>query len=176
MDGDYVDRSLLMVQPQHFKPQDITQKFDMGRTFDLVQCLEVAEHIEPAASDLLVKVRVGADGQLNFTEDANTTRYIDLNDPENPLTTGRNAGKNPQGIVITKDGTRAYVHNDASQNVSVVDLTTDQVIKVIPLRALPEPGSLGEKVAVGAEIFFSSRGNFDPALGTTVSLRDRLSS
>ncbi len=54
VDGDYVDRSLLMVPAQNFKPQDITQKFDMGRTFDLVQCLEVAEHIEPAASDLLL--------------------------------------------------------------------------------------------------------------------------
>jgi SAM-dependent methyltransferase len=54
VDGDYVDRSLLMVPARHFLPQDITQKFDLGRTFDLVQCLEVAEHIQPAASDALV--------------------------------------------------------------------------------------------------------------------------
>ena len=54
VDGDYVDRTLLMVQPQHFQAQDITQKFDLGRTFDLVQCLEVAEHIAPKASPLLV--------------------------------------------------------------------------------------------------------------------------
>lgn len=133
-------------------------------------------YVVSAASDLLVKVRVGADGLLAFTGDENTTRYIDLNDPDNSITSGRGAGKNPQGIVITSDGTRAYVNNAGSKNVSVVDLTTDSVVKVVPLRPLPAPGSLGEKTLVGAEIFFSSRGNFDPVAGATVSLRDRLSS
>src|SRR6185436_10048646 len=57
-----------------------------------------------AASDLLVKLNVGADGRLVFTGDTNTTRYIDLNDPDNPSTSGVNAGKNPQGIAITSDG------------------------------------------------------------------------
>ena len=133
-------------------------------------------YIVSAASDLLVKVNVGADGSLSFTTDANTTRYIDLNDPDNALTSGRNAGKNPQGIVIASDGTRAYVNNVGSKNVTVVDLTTDSVIKVVPLRPLPYAGSPQEKILVGAEIFFSSRGNFDPIDGATVSLRDRLSS
>ncbi len=133
-------------------------------------------YIVSAASDLLVKVNVGADGRLAFTGDENTTRYIDLNNPDDPLTAGRNAGKNPQGIVITSDGTRAYVNNFLSKNVSVVDLTTDAVIKVIPLKPLPAPGSLQEKVLVGAEVFFSSRGHFDSVDGATVSLQDRLSS
>ena len=133
-------------------------------------------YVVSAASDLLVKVKVGADGRLSFTGDDNTTRYIDLNDPENPLTSGRNAGKNPQGIVITKDGTRAYINNAGSKNVTVVDLNTDSVIKVVPLRPLPDPGTIEEKLLVGAEIFFSSRGNFDAITGATVSLRNRLSS
>ncbi|MFO1499268.1 MAG: CHRD domain-containing protein [Verrucomicrobiota bacterium] len=133
-------------------------------------------YVVSAASDLLVKVNVGEDGRLTFTGDENTTRYLDLNDPDNPLTSGRNAGKNPQGIVITSDATRAYVNNFGSKNVTVVDLTTDTIIKVIPLRPLPTPGSLQEKILVGAEVFFSSRGNFDPVPGATVSLRDRLSS
>ena len=60
---------------------------------------------------------------LTNTVDADTTRYIDLNDPANPATAGDNAGKNPQGIVINKQGTRAYVQNFVSRNVSVVDLT-----------------------------------------------------
>jgi len=33
--------------------------------------------------------------------DADTTRYIDLNNPDVPATSGVNAGKNPQGIAIT---------------------------------------------------------------------------
>ena len=40
---------------------------------------------------------------------------------------------------------------------------------------LPTPGSAGETNLVGAEMFFSSRGNFDAIPGTN-SLRDRLSS
>jgi len=128
-----------------------------------------------AASDLLVKVNVAADGRLAFTVDNDTTRYIDLNDPANPATSGANAGKNPQGIAINSTGTRAYVANFVSRNVSVVDLGTDTVIAVVPTSDLPTPGAQGETNLVGAEVFFSSRGNFDTIPGTN-SLRDRLSS
>ena len=127
-----------------------------------------------AASDLLVKVNVGADGRLAFTGGATTTRYIDLNDPDNPVTSGANAGKNPQGIAIKSDGTIAYIANFVSRNVSVVDLTSDTVIAVVQTSNLPAPGSAGETNLVGAEMFFSSRGNFDSIPGTN-SLRNRLS-
>ena len=128
-----------------------------------------------AGSDLLVKVAVGADGRIDFTGDADTTRYVDLNDPDNAATRGVNAGKNPQGLAINSAGTRAYVANFVSRNVSVVDLTTDTVLAVVPTSGLPAPGSQGETNLVGAEMFFSSRGNFDSIPGTN-SLRDRLSS
>src|SRR5439155_486014 len=75
-----------------------------------------------AASDLLVKVNVAADGRLSFTVDGDTTRYIDLNDPTTPSTSGANAGKNPQGIAITSDGTRAYVVIFVMRNVALVYL------------------------------------------------------
>ena len=54
VDGDYVDRSLLMVDADAFRPQDITLPFDLGRHFDLVQCLEVAEHVPKVASAQLI--------------------------------------------------------------------------------------------------------------------------
>ena len=129
-----------------------------------------------AGSDLLVKTRVDGSGKLNLTVDADTTRYIDLNDPANFATAGDNAGKNPQGIVINKQGTRAYVMNFVSRNVSVVNTKTDQVVKVIRTVKLPAPGSPEEVVAVGAEVFFSSRGHFDRPAGATVSTDERLSS
>src|SRR5207247_9301740 len=132
-------------------------------------------YVVSAGSDLLVKLNVAADGTLSFTGDADTTRYIDLNDPDNPATTGPNAGKNPQGITITDDGTRAYVANFVSRHVSVVDLATDTVIAMVSTSDLPAPASAGETNLVGAEMFFSSRGNFDAIPGTN-SLRDRLSS
>src|SRR5206468_903618 len=97
-----------------------------------------------AASDLLVKVNVDAAGKLSFTEDSDTTRFIDLNDPTNPGTSGANAGKNPQGIALNSTATRAYVANFVSRNVSVVDLASDSVIAVVPSADLPVPGSQGE--------------------------------
>jgi YVTN family beta-propeller protein len=134
-----------------------------------------AAYAVSAGSDLLVKVNVAADGTLSFTGGGNTTRYIDLNDPANPTTSGAKAGKNPQGIVITSDGSRAYVQNFVSRNVSVVDLRQDAVIDTIQTAALPPSGSAAEVVLVGAEMFFSSRGHFDRPPGTTVSTDERLS-
>lgn len=128
-----------------------------------------------AGSDLLVKLDVAANGTLNFTSGVSTTRYIDLNDPANPDTSGANAGKNPLGIATDAAGTTAYVMNYVSRNVSVVDLTTDSVITVVKTSDLPPPGSPEEVVQVGAEMFFSSRGNFVLPAGATVSNHERLS-
>jgi YVTN family beta-propeller protein len=133
-------------------------------------------YVVSAGSDLLVKVRVAADGRIANTVDSDTTRYIDLNDPANAATSGANAGKNPQGIVIDRDGTRAYVANFVSRNVSVVDLGSDQVVRTIRTAAPPPAGSPAEVVAVGAEMFFSSRGSFNRPAGATVSTSERLSS
>ncbi len=127
-----------------------------------------------AASDMLVKLNVSASGELSFTVDADTTRYIDLNDPDNAATSGFNAGKNPLGIVINRTGTLAYVSNYISRNISVVDLTTDTVTKVIAADDLPQPGSDAEMLLVGAEMFYSSRGNFVRPAGAGGSSRNRL--
>jgi DNA-binding beta-propeller fold protein YncE/mono/diheme cytochrome c family protein len=115
-----------------------------------------------AGSDLLVKLNVDGTGVLSFTSGlANQTRYIDLHDPANPATSGVNAGKNPLGIVIASGAAKAYVMNYISRNVSVVDLTSDSVVKVIPTTALPLANTQDEQIQVGKEIFFASRGVFD---------------
>ena len=123
-------------------------------------------YVVSAGSDLLVKLNVSASGVLSFsgacpTCDANTARYIDLNDPNNAATGGANAGKNPLGIVINNLGSKAYVMNYISRNVSVIDLATDSVITVIQTTPLPPAGSDAEELHVGAEMFFASRGVFD---------------
>lgn len=132
-------------------------------------------YVVSAGSDLLVKANVAGDGKLSNTVDADTTRYIDLNDPNNPATSGDKAGKNPQGIVVNAKGTRAYVQNFVSRNLTVVDLKKDAVKTVIRTAPLPPPGSPAEVVAVGAEMFFSSRGHFSKPPGLTVSTDERLS-
>ena len=64
-------------------------------------------YVVSAGSDLLVKVNVGARRQAEqHRSTRDTTRYIDLNDPANPATSGDNAGKNPQGIVDQQGAAR----------------------------------------------------------------------
>jgi YVTN family beta-propeller protein len=133
-------------------------------------------YVVSAGSDLLVKLKVGAEGNVRFTVDDNTTRYIDLNDPNTAATRGPNAGKNPLGIAINSNAERAFVANFVSGNVSVVNLEKDKVVKVIQTATPPPSGSLEEQVLVGAEVFFSSRGHFNRPGGTTVSTDERLSS
>ena len=48
IDGDYVDRKMLDIPPEHFKAIDISRPFTLDRTYDLAVCLEVAEHLAPA--------------------------------------------------------------------------------------------------------------------------------
>ncbi len=48
VDGDYVDRSKLEIDPACFVVADLAAPFNLGRRFDLAQSLEVAEHLPPA--------------------------------------------------------------------------------------------------------------------------------
>jgi len=49
IDGDYVDRNMLLIPPECFIPCDLNKRFELGREFELVISLEVAEHL-PAES------------------------------------------------------------------------------------------------------------------------------
>ena len=48
VDGPYVDRRLLLIDAKDFHPADLAAPIGLARQFDLVQSLEVAEHL-PAA-------------------------------------------------------------------------------------------------------------------------------
>lgn len=54
IDGDYIDREQLEIPQSDFTSADLSQPISLGRTFDLVQSLEVGEHIPPATSKLFV--------------------------------------------------------------------------------------------------------------------------
>lgn len=55
VDGEYVDRSMLMIDQNIFHPEDITKPFNLNRQFDIVQCLEVAEHVPTECSSTLIQ-------------------------------------------------------------------------------------------------------------------------
>ena len=54
VDGNYMDRQRLYIAPEEFEATDLADGFDLARRFDLVQCLEVAEHIPAASAGILI--------------------------------------------------------------------------------------------------------------------------
>ena len=54
VDGAYVDRERLEIPQSEFTSADLCQPISLGRTFDLVQSLEVGEHLLPTASNIFV--------------------------------------------------------------------------------------------------------------------------
>jgi SAM-dependent methyltransferase len=55
VDGDYVDRNHLVIPAERFMPVDLKQPLVINRKFDLVVCLEVAEHLPPESASTLVQ-------------------------------------------------------------------------------------------------------------------------
>jgi SAM-dependent methyltransferase len=55
IDGPYVDQDELLIEARSFQAGDLTKPIRLERKFDVVQCLEVAEHIPPDASATLVE-------------------------------------------------------------------------------------------------------------------------
>ena len=54
LDGDYVDRSMLMVNKEEFLPSDLTKEIDLHRRFDMAISLEVAEHLDEKYADTFI--------------------------------------------------------------------------------------------------------------------------
>lgn len=54
IDGDYIDKSKLQVAEEHFHAHDLRQPFSLGRKFDLVISLEVAEHLPKEYAETFV--------------------------------------------------------------------------------------------------------------------------
>lgn len=54
VDGSYVDVDRLAVSAKHMATFDLSQPFRLDRRFDLVQSLEVAEHIPAAKADVFI--------------------------------------------------------------------------------------------------------------------------
>jgi hypothetical protein len=67
VDGPYVERDALLIRPERFEARDLSGPVDLGRRFDLVQCLEVAEHLPPDSSQTLVDSLVAHGSLLLFS-------------------------------------------------------------------------------------------------------------
>lgn len=54
VDGDYVDRKMLLISEREFISHDLTQKLNLNKRYDLGICLEVAEHLPEKSADVLI--------------------------------------------------------------------------------------------------------------------------
>lgn len=55
IDGDWVTRELLLLEPSSFMTADLEQPLQANRKFDLAVCLEVVEHLRPEAAGTIVR-------------------------------------------------------------------------------------------------------------------------
>jgi SAM-dependent methyltransferase len=55
LDGDYVDRDKLLIEPAKFRAVDLHQPIRLGQRFDMAVCLEVAEHLPARSARALVE-------------------------------------------------------------------------------------------------------------------------
>lgn len=67
VDGDYLDRSQLVIPNERFLAADLKSVIDTGRRFDLAQSLEVGEHLPTAASHALVDSLTSAADRVLFS-------------------------------------------------------------------------------------------------------------
>lgn len=67
VDGDYVDRSNLLIPEESFCARDLTSMLDLERRFDLAQSLEVGEHLPESGSDALVDSLTSASDIVLFS-------------------------------------------------------------------------------------------------------------
>ncbi len=125
-------------------------------------------YVVSAASNIVVKVHVNAaTGEPAVESDPlDPTRVLQI-----PV------GRNPRGIVVNANDTRAYVMNYVSRDVSVIDLTgvKEQVMATLPSAALPTPGTLPDKIQIGKELYNTSVGVFDPATSGGLPIAGRMS-
>jgi DNA-binding beta-propeller fold protein YncE len=112
-------------------------------------------------TDLLVRLTVDGGGIPTVSNPlvAGPSQLVRL-DLENP---GGDfaAGKAPRGVAINGAGTRAYVSNFITRNVTVVDITNPTapaVIATVQSAKLPPRGSRDAIAQLGAEFFFTGRG------------------
>ncbi len=120
---------------------------------------QTSEHISLPETDRPVGLPWDAALARNDTElwvvhsASNDVSVINISNPTHPTrVTNIPVGDNPRGIVLSPDGSHAYVNNTLAGTVSVVNTSSYTVTEVITVTTIPLPPSLLH----GKRLFFSS--------------------
>ncbi|MDO8509457.1 MAG: methyltransferase domain-containing protein [Nanoarchaeota archaeon] len=54
IDGQYISKEKLMIDPKYFIPKDLSRPFILNRKFDLALSLEVAEHLPKRSAEIFI--------------------------------------------------------------------------------------------------------------------------
>ena len=110
------------------------------------------ETVDPPGVGLPMDVAVSPDGHLLWSVNAasNDLTVVDLTSRQKVAHI--EVQDNPRGIVMTADGTRAFVNNTLAGTVSVIDTASFQVTQNLAVTKLPLPPILLN----GKRLFFSS--------------------
>jgi DNA-binding beta-propeller fold protein YncE len=94
----------------------------------------------------VVRAKLAEDGKLTM---------LDANNKALRLQTGNL----PSGVVMSRDGTRAYANNDINTSISALDLVQNTVLaRDIEASAPPAPGTNAHRIALGELAFFTALG------------------
>lgn len=92
-----------------------------------------------------LRATLGDDGRLHIGAPDHVVRF--------------QTGNLPNGVVINRDGTRAYTYNETGCSVTAIDLQTNRVIeRDIDACDPPEPGTLPHRIAMGRLAYFTALG------------------
>ncbi len=80
-------------------------------------------------------------------------------------------GNIPTGVVASSDWSRAYVNNEVSGSVSVIDLDSNEELAKVPTATVPPPGTPAHRALVGKLAFYTALGLGNQDLLST-SVRD----
>lgn len=67
IDGVYVDINSLVIESKYYKALDLCNEFNLNKYFDLVICLEVAEHLPEESAEKLVQSLVNHSDIIIFS-------------------------------------------------------------------------------------------------------------
>ena len=125
-------------------------------------------YVVSAASNIMVKIKI----------DPSTGTITVQNDPTDAARVLQiPTGRNPRGVVVSTSDRTAYVMNEVSRDVTVIDLsgTVERVTSTLVSLPLPVAGTAQDKILIGKELYHTSIGEFDPPVAGQPAITGRMS-